>query len=143
MYQNIFITTPILHRNLLILKLKGRSTNLPIQNFKIFSQKTGLRLVLPVTTKTGPGPQKTNKDQSWSVRSGLFGFWNKGEPVLVSVLHFWAKRPDRTRLTNTKYGQRKVLWDVQNYYSSSLGVRYSSSSVTCLRPALLPRVGSG
>ena len=58
----------------LILKLKGRSTNLPIQNLKIFSQKTGLRLVLPVTTKTGPGPQKTDKDWSWSVRSGLFGF---------------------------------------------------------------------
>ena len=71
-----FITTPILEIYVLklILKLKGRSTNLLIQNFKIFSQKTSLRLVLPVTTKTGPGPQKTDKDRSWSVRSGLFGF---------------------------------------------------------------------
>ena len=52
-------------------------------------------------TKTGPGPQKTDKDQSWSVQSGLFGFYNKGELVPVLVLHFWAKRPDRTGLTNT------------------------------------------
>ena len=72
-----------------------------IQNFNIFSQKTGLRLVLPVTTKTGLGWSSlvflgSRTKVNWSrSRSCIFG------------------PKDQTGLTNTS--NREYRFDGRQY----------------------------
>jgi len=89
--------------------------NLPIHILKILAKRPVLDQLGPVKTKTGLKTEKDRGLRSFSVRSGLFQFWDEGRLVSVSVQALRAKKPDRTGLSSTTH--RRAQNDMETAYT--------------------------